>query len=220
MSNCLVLLTLFFSLSLDGVDTDLFVILLQSGQILTSLGELSFLHTLSYIPVDESSLGVHEIEFVVKSSPGLSDGGGVAQHAHSSLYLGEVTSWNNSWWLVVDANLESSGTPVDKLDGSLGLDGGDGSVDILGHNISSVQHAAGHVLAVSGVTFHHLVGWLIACVGDLSNRQLLMVGLLSRDDRGVGSQGEVDSWVGHQVGLELSEIDVEGTIESEGGSDG
>ena len=220
MSNCLVLLTLFLSLSLDGVDTDLFVILLQSGQILTSLGELSFLHTLSYIPVDESSLGVHEIEFVVKSSPGLSDGGGVAQHAHSSLYLGKITSWYNCWWLVVDSDLESSWAPVDKLDGSLGLDGGDGSVDILGHNISSVQHAAGHVLAVSGVTFHHLVGWLKAGVGDLSNRQLLMVGLLSRDDRGVGSQGEVDSWVGHQVGLELSEIDVEGTIESEGGSDG
>ena len=27
----------------------------------------------------------------------------------------------------------------------------------------------------------------------------------------------MDSWVWHQVGLELSDIDVEGTIESEGG---
>ena len=28
----------------------------------------------------------------------------------------------------------------------------------------------------------------------------------------------MDSWVGHQVGLELSNINVQGTIESEGGS--
>ena len=30
----------------------------------------------------------------------------------------------------------------------------------------------------------------------------------------------MDSWVWHQVGLELSNIDVEGTVESEGGSQG
>ena len=30
----------------------------------------------------------------------------------------------------------------------------------------------------------------------------------------------MDSWVWHQVGLELSDIDVEGTIESERGSEG
>jgi len=30
----------------------------------------------------------------------------------------------------------------------------------------------------------------------------------------------MDTWVGHQVGLELSDIDVEGTIESEGGRQG
>ena len=30
----------------------------------------------------------------------------------------------------------------------------------------------------------------------------------------------MDSWVGHQVGLELSNIDVQGTVESEGGSQG
>lgn len=30
----------------------------------------------------------------------------------------------------------------------------------------------------------------------------------------------MDTWVWYQVGLELSQVDVEGTIESEGGSDG
>ena len=116
--------------------------------------------------------------------------------------------------------LETSWAPVHKLDGPLGLDGGDGSIDILGHHITSVQHAAGHVLAVTWVTFHHLVGWLKASIGDLSHRQLLMVGLLSRDDWGIGGQREMDTWVGHQVGLELCQIHIQGTIEPQGGGDG
>ena len=47
-----------------------------------------------------------------------------------------------------------------------------------------------------------------------------MLGLLSRDDRGIGSsQGEVDTRVGNQVGLELSQINVEVTIEAKRDSD-
>jgi hypothetical protein len=38
------------------------------------------------------------------------------------------------------------------------LDGIDSRVDLLGDNVSSVEHAAGHVLSVSSVTLHHLVG--------------------------------------------------------------
>mgnify|MGYP006975730229 CR=1 FL=1 len=55
----------------------------------------------------------------------------------------------------------------------LGLDGGDGSVDILAHDDTAVQHAAGNVFAVAGVTLHHLVGWLEAGVGDFGHGQLL-----------------------------------------------
>ena len=165
--------------------------------------------------MDESSLGVHQVELVVQSSPGLGDGGGVAQHADGSLHLGQVTSRHDSRGLVVDSDLESGGTPVDELDSPLGLDGGDRGVDILGDDISSVQQTTSHVLSVSGITLHHLVGGLEASVGDLGDSQLLVVCLLGRDDWSVGGQGEVDSRVGHQVGLELSQVDVQGTIESE-----
>ena len=41
--------------------------------------------------------------------------------------------------------LETSRAPVDELDGSLGFDGSNGGVDVLGDNVSAVQHAAGHV---------------------------------------------------------------------------
>ena len=134
---------------------------------------------------------------MIKTSPGLGDGCGVAQHAQGTLDLGKVTTGYHSWWLVVDADFEASWTPVDELDGSLGLDGSNGGVDVLGNDITSVQHTARHVLAVTWVTFHHLVGWLKGSVGDLGNRQLFMVSLLGGDDRGVGGQREVDSWVGH-----------------------
>jgi hypothetical protein len=47
-----------------------------------------------------------------------------------------------------------------------------------------------------------------------------MVCLLSRDDRGVRGKHEVNTGVGHQVGLELGKIHVQGTVETEGGREG
>ena len=69
----------------------------------------------------------------------------------------------------MDNYLETSWAPVNELDGTLGLDGGNGGVDVLGDNITTVQHAAGHVFAVTWVALDHLVGWLEASVGDLGN---------------------------------------------------
>lgn len=85
--------------------------------------------------MNERALGVHEIELVVKTSPGLGDGGGVGKHANGALDLGEVAARNNGRGLVVDADLEASRAPVDKLDRPLGLDGGNGSVDVLGDDV-------------------------------------------------------------------------------------
>merc|ERR1719402_1945633 len=217
--SCDLILFSFLSLGLQGIHADLLVILPQGRHVLTRLGELSLLHTLSHVPVDEGPLGVHQVEFVVKSSPGLSDGCGVGQHAHGSLHLGQVTARDDCGRLVVDANLETSGAPVDKLDAPLSLDGGDGSIDILGYDISPVEHAASHVLAVTRIALDHLVGGLETGVGDLGHGQLLVVRLLGRDDRGVGDQGEMDPWVGHQVGLELGQIHVESSIEAQRGGD-
>ena len=156
---------------------------------------------------------------MIQTSPGLSDGSGVGEHADSSWNLGEVASRNDSGRLVVDADLEASGAPVDKLDGPLGLDGGNGRIDVLGDDVTTVEHAASHVLAVTRVALDHLVDRLKASVGDLGNRELLVVGLLSRDDWSVGNQGEVDPGIGDQVGLELGEVDIEGAVEAERGSD-
>merc|ERR1711865_1234776 len=100
--------------------------------------------------MDEGTLGVHEIELVVNTGEHLGNGGGVGDHAHGTLHLGEVTAGDNGGGLVVDSALEASGAPVDELDGALGLDGGNGSVDVLGDDVTTVHKAAGHVLAVAG----------------------------------------------------------------------
>ena len=216
----LVFISLLSTLGIVGVHADLLVVLLQGSHVLPGLGELSLLHTLSHVPMDKGPLGVHEVELVVQPSPGLRDGGGVGQHADGPLHLGEVTAGDDSRGLVVDSNLEPGRAPVNELDAPLGLDGRDGGVHVLGDHISSVQHAAGHVLSVPRITFYHGVGRLEAGVGDLSYAQLLVIGLLSRDNGGVGDQGEMDPGVGHQVGLELIQVYVEGTIEPQGSSDG
>ena len=62
------------------------------------------------IPVHEGTLGVHQIELVVETSPRLGDGGRVAQHAHGTLHLGEISAGQ-----VVDAHLEADRTPIDEL---------------------------------------------------------------------------------------------------------
>jgi len=207
---------LFLTFALSGLSADLLVVLLKGSKILTGLGELTLLHALTDVPVDESTLGVHEIELVVNAGKSLGDGGGVGHHAHSALDTGQVTSGNNGRGLVVDAALESGGAPVDELDCALGLDGGNGGVDILGDNVAAEHHAASHVLTVARIALGEHVGGLEHGVGDLRHRQLLVVSLLSRDDGGIRGKHEVDSGVRHQVGLELGKIDVEGTIETKG----
>jgi len=110
--------------------------------------------------MDEGSLGVHEIELVIDSGEDLGDGSGVGDHAASSHDLGKITTWDNGWWLIVDTALETSWAPVNELNGSLGLDGGDSGVDILWDDITSVHEAASHVLSVSWITLGHHGGWL------------------------------------------------------------
>merc|ERR1719197_756907 len=73
-----------------------------------------------------------------------------------------------------------------------------------------VHEAARHVLAVARVALGHHGGGLEGGVGDLGNGELLVVGLLGGDDGRVAGKHEVDTRVGHQVGLELGHIDVQG----------
>jgi hypothetical protein len=139
---------------------------------------------------------------------------------HSAADLGEVTVGHVLGSLVADTKLETSRAPVNELDGSLGLKGSNGGVGVVGDDVTTVQQASGHVLAVAGVTLDHLVVRLEARHGHLLDRVGLVGGLGGRDNGRVSDEGEVDSGVRNQVGLELVQVDVEGTVESERSSDG
>jgi len=157
---------------------------------------------------------------MIDSGEDFSDSSGVGDHADSSHDFSEITTWDDSWWLIVNTAFETSWAPVDELNGSLGFDGGNGGVDILGYNITSVHHTTGHVFTVSGITFGHHGGWFESGVGDFSNRELFMISFLSRDNWSIRGKHEMNSGIWDQVSLEFSDIDVKGTIESEGGSKG
>merc|ERR1719326_296888 len=208
-------LFLILTLAIGGLGAHLLVVLLEGGKILTGLGELTFLHTLTDVPVHEGTLGVHEVELVVDTGQSLGHSGRVGNHGTGAHDLGEIATGHHSGWLVVDTALETSGTPVDKLDGALGLDGGHSGVHVLGDDVTTVHQADSHVLAVTGITLGEHRGGFEHRVGDLTHGQLLVVRLLSRDDRGVRRKHKVDTRVWHQVGLELSDVHVQSTIETQ-----
>merc|ERR1712080_49480 len=114
-------IALLFTLTLSSLNADLLIILLKGCQVLTCLRELSFFHPFADIPVHEGTFGVHEVELVVDAREDLCDGRGVADHADSTHYLGEVATRNHSWRLVVDATLEARRRPIHKLDRTLSL---------------------------------------------------------------------------------------------------
>lgn len=212
------------SIIIQGIHT-------ESSQVLAGLREFTFLHTLTNVPVDERTLGVHEIELVAESVPCLGDGSGVGQqaavktlviedainsecHLPGTVDLSQVTVGNQLRRLEADTNLETSGAPVDKLDGLLGLESGNSSMNLLGDNITTVQQAGSHVLAVAGVALDHLVVGLEAVVGNFLDG-VGLVGSLGRGNNGsVGDEGEVNPRIRDQVGLELVQVDIKGTIET------
>jgi hypothetical protein len=102
--------------------------------------------------------------------------GSVGQHAERSRDLGEISTGDERGRLVADTELETGRTPVDELDGPLGLDVDDGGVDIPGHTVSSVEQTGGHVFTLTRVTLDHLRRGLETGVGHLGDRVGLVEG--------------------------------------------
>ena len=145
---------------------------------------------------------------------GLGDGGGVGEHADSASNLCQVTSRDYCWRLVVDANLEPGWTPINKLDAPFGLNSGNCSVNILGDDISTVHDAGSHVLSVTRIALGDHVARLKDSVGDFSNREHFVEGLLTRNEGSVRSQHEVNTGVSNQSSLEVVQVDIQGTFKA------
>ena len=209
-----------YSISSGSLFVAYLVVPLQGSKVFASLGKFTFLHTLTDIPMDEGTLGVHEVELVRERRPSLTNGSGVGQHAYGTVDGCEVAVGDVLGWLVADTNLEASRAPVNKLHSALRLEVSNGGVSVLGDDITTVQQAGSHVLSVARIALDHLVVGLEAGVGDLHDRVGLVGSLGGGDDGRISDEREVNTWVGDQVSLELVQIDVQGAIESEGGGDG
>jgi hypothetical protein len=138
---------------------------------------------------------------------------------------------------VVDTELETSGAPLDQVERRLGLELTGSSTAVAGDDITTVEKGNSHVLSVARVAHNHLVVGLEACSrsakscnpydwkkltleGKVADLEALMGALLSGDDGRVTDEGVVDTRVWHQVGLELVQIDVESSVETQTGGDG
>lgn len=141
------------------------------------------------------------------------------KHLHSTVNLGQIAVGHHLRRLEADTQLEASRAPVDELDGALGLEVGNSTVSVLGDDVTTVQQTGSHVLSVPGVTLDHLIVGLKAGHGHLLDGVGLVSGLGSRDDGRVGDQREVNTRVRDQVGLELVQVDVKRSIETQGRGD-
>merc|ERR1712187_385907 len=111
----LVTIALFFALAFCSLNTHLLVVLFQSREVFAGLRELALFHSFTDIPMHKRTFGVHEVELMVDAREDLGNGSAVADHAASAHHLGQITSWDHSGRLVVDATFESSRAPVNKL---------------------------------------------------------------------------------------------------------
>ena len=136
------------------------------------------------------------------------------EHARSAL-----TTRYGHWRTVIDADLEASWAPLDKIERGFGLQRSDCSITVSWNNIASVEQCHGHILSLCRVAYHHLVGCLCTLASKLVHLEALMRRLLLSDDRREADQWVVDSWVWDKVGLELVEVDIQRAVKTQTGGD-
>jgi hypothetical protein len=144
----------------------------------------------------------------------------VVQHRNRSISLSLIPIIRHNSLLIINPQLETRRTPIDKLNGPTRLDARDGLVGVTGDDVAAVQEGTGHVVGGAGVTDDHLVVGFEALEGDVLDAVGFVLGFGFGDDGGAGDEGVVDSGVGDEIGLEFSEVDVQGAFEAEGGGDG
>jgi hypothetical protein len=128
-----------------------------------------------------------------------------------------LTARNGHWRAVIDADLETSRTPLDQIERRLSLERSNCRVAVSGNDISTVEKSHSHVFSLSRVTDHHLVGGLCALAGELIDPEALMRRLFLADDRSIADQRVMDAWVWHQIGLEFVEINIQGPVKTQTG---
>jgi hypothetical protein len=135
----------------------------------------------------ERTLRVHEIEFVVETRPGFCDGGGVGKLGYRAVNGRKFAAWDahgflgfelvdffvqNGFkaYLIVDSQLEASRTPLDEVEGGLGLEGCYSRSAVAWDDITTIKEGNCHVFAIAGIADNHLVVGLEAWITKLVRR--------------------------------------------------
>jgi len=152
---------------------------------------------------------------MIDAAEGLSDCSVIGNHATCTLSLGDISIRNLERRFGVDTGLESSRTPVNKLDRALVLDSSHGSLYIRGCDISTVHEATRHELSVSRIT----LGKKSAGVGhdsccQLSNRESLVVCLLAGHKRRIRRDEQMKTRVRNEYGGEVVNVNIQGSVEA------
>jgi len=202
------------------------VIVPQDLDILAGHDEVLLLHALALVPVDERTFAEHQVELLAQSRPRARYGRRVGHHANGPAAAAHQLVFRGHGWdgrPAVDADLEPGRTPLDEFQAFGVPDLPDGVIDVFGHHVAAVQHAARDVLAVVVL----LVAELEQLVAgfETSGRQVydwrpLVRGPLGGCERRVRQQREVDARERHQVGLELVDVHVERSREPQRRGDG
>lgn len=134
---------------------------------------------------------------------------------HCTVRLCHVTVWHVLRSFITDTNLETSGTPVDKLDGLFGPDSSNCRMDFLGNDVTAVKQTGCHVFAVLRVTFDHLVVWIETGQCHFADSVCFMgsPGVLCNGC--IGKHGEMNTRERNKVGLELGQINIKIATETD-----
>ena len=65
--------------------------------------------------MDKGTLGVHQVKLMRQTAHDITHGGGVGEQADCAHDLGEISTGDNRWRLIVDSALETGRAPVDEL---------------------------------------------------------------------------------------------------------
>jgi hypothetical protein len=122
--------------------------------------------------------------------------------------------------LIINSKFKSCGTPIDKLNCPARFNGGNSLIGISRNNITTIQQCTSHVMCGTRITYNHLIVWLETLESDILNAVTLMLRFGFRNDWGAGNKRVVNTWIGNQICLEFSEVNVQRAFEAEGRSDG
>jgi len=123
--------------------------------------------------------------------------GRAIQHGNRSISLSLIPIIRHNSLLIVNSQLESRRTPINKLNSPPCFNRGNSLVCITRNNISSVEKCTSHVVRCTRITNNHLIVWFETLECDVLHAMGFVLGFCFGDYGCAGDERIVDAWVGN-----------------------